>query len=165
MGTFIYNDLSNDLLYLISNLCEIYNYTDDNSIRVHGKNVNDIVSKIESVSKVMFNWFSENNLQANPDKSQFILFTNDVLCNAVNIDNIILHPLGVHIDRELNFNGYVTKICREAGRQLNALGRLVNVLSVDDKNILLECFNLSHFNFCPAVWHCRSLADIKNIEC
>ena len=69
MGTFIYNDLSNDLLYLISNLCEIYNYTDDNSIRVHGKIVNDIVSKIESVSKVMFNWFSENNLQANPGKS------------------------------------------------------------------------------------------------
>ena len=42
----------------------------------HAKNVNGIVSKIESVSKVMFNWFSENNLQANPDKSQFILFTN-----------------------------------------------------------------------------------------
>jgi len=53
----------------------------------------------------MFNWFSETNLQTNPDKSQFIPFTNDVLCNAVNIDNIILHPLGpvkplgVHIDR------------------------------------------------------------------
>jgi len=89
MGTSIYNVLSNDLLYLISNLCEIYNYADDNSICVDGKNVNDIVSKIKSISKVMFNWFSVNNLQTNPDKSQFILFTNDVLCNAVNIDNII----------------------------------------------------------------------------
>ena len=69
MGTFIYNVSANDLLHLISNLCEIYNYTDDNSICVHGKNVNDIVSKIESVSKVMFKWFIENNLQANPDKS------------------------------------------------------------------------------------------------
>jgi len=79
----------------------------DNSICVHGKNVNDIVSKIESVSKVMFNWFCENNLPANPDKSQFILFTNFVLYNAVNLDNIILHPLGsvkllgIHIDCNL----------------------------------------------------------------
>jgi len=58
MGTFMYNILSNDLLHLISNLCEIYNYADDNSICVHGKHFNYIVSKIESVSKVMFNWFS-----------------------------------------------------------------------------------------------------------
>ena len=48
METFIYNILSNNLLYLISNLCEIYNYVDDNSICVHAKNVNDMVSKIES---------------------------------------------------------------------------------------------------------------------
>jgi len=43
MGTFIYNVLSNDLLYLINNFCDIYNYADDNSICVHGKNVNDIL--------------------------------------------------------------------------------------------------------------------------
>jgi len=135
------------------------------------KNINDIVSKFESVSKVMFNWFSENNLQANPYKSQFILFTNDLLCNAVNIDTIILHPLGsvkllgVHVDRELNFNGHVTTICKKAGRQLNTLGRLANVLRVDDKNILFECFILSHFNFFSTVWHCCSLADIKKKKC
>ena len=41
-------------MYLIRNLCEIYSYADDNSISVHGKNVNDIVSKIVSVSKVTF---------------------------------------------------------------------------------------------------------------
>jgi len=91
------------------------------------QNISDIVSKIESVSKVMFS-FSENNLQANPDKNQFLLLTNDVLCNAVNIYNIILHPLrsvkglGVHIDSELIFNGHVNTICRQVGRQLHALG-------------------------------------------
>ena len=106
---------------MINNWCEIYSYADNNSKYVNDKNINDIVSKTESVSRVMFNWFSENNFEANPDKSQFILFTNDVLCNAVNIDNIILHPFGwvkrlsVHIDCELNFNVYLTTICRKAG--------------------------------------------------
>ena len=83
---------------------------------------------------------------------------------------IILHPLGsvqplgVHIDRELNFIGRITTICRKTGRQLNVLGCLANVLSVDDKNILFECFILLHFNFCRAVYHCCSLVDIKSFS-
>ena len=138
MGTFIYNILTNDMLYMINDLCEIYNYADDNSICFHGRNVNDIVTNIESVSNVMFTWFKENNLKANPDKCQFILFTKDVLQSTVNINNITLHSLasvkllGVHIDRELNFNCHVTEVCRRAGRQLNALGRLANVLDMKD---------------------------------
>ena len=73
-------------------------------------------------------------------------------------------PLGVHIDRELNFNSHVTMICRNAGRQLNALGCLANVLSIDDKNILIECFILSYFNFGPAVWHYFSTANMKKLS-
>ena len=57
----------------------------------------------------------------------------------------------VLIDRELNFNGNVTTICRKAGEQLNALGRPANVLSVDDKNILFERFILSHLLSCVAL--------------
>ena len=118
MGTFIYNILANDMLYMINDLCEIYNYADDISICFHGRNVNDIVTNIESVSNVMFTWFKENNLKANPDKCPFILFTKDVLQSTVNINNIALHSLasvkllGVHIDRELNFNCHVTEVQR-----------------------------------------------------
>ena len=101
----------------------------------------------------MFNWLSENNLLANRDIFQFIPFINDVLCNAVNMDNIILNPLGyiqllgiLHIGSELNFNGHdTTTICRKEGCQLIVLGRLANVLIIDDKNILFECFIISQF--------------------
>jgi hypothetical protein len=118
----------------------------------------------------MFNWFSGNNLQAIPNKSQFILYTNNILCKGINIYNIILHPLGsvkllvVCIDCELNYNDRVTTICRKAGRQLNTLGRLPNVQSIDDKNILIECFILSYFNFGPAVWHYFSTANMKKLS-
>ena len=67
------------MLYMINDLCEIYNYADDNAICFHSRNVNDIATNIESVSNVMSTWFKENNLKANPDKCQFILFTKDVL--------------------------------------------------------------------------------------
>ena len=48
--------------------------------------------------------------------------------------------LGVHVDGELNCNGHVTAICTKAGHQINNVGRLQNVLSVDDKNIRLTTF-------------------------
>ena len=170
MGPFIYNVLSNDLLYLMSESCEIYNYADDSTICVHGKSMSDIATNIETASKIMFNWFYENNLKPNPDKCQFILFSNDVLHTTVTIDNTVLHSLesvkllGVHIDRELNFNCHVSELCRRAGRQLSALGRLTNVLNERDKMVLFECFILSHFYYCPVVWQSCSLTDMKKIE-
>ena len=44
---------------------------------------------------------------------------------------------------------YVTTICTKTDRQLNDLGDLANVISVDDKNILFQCFIRSHFIFSP----------------
>ena len=72
--------------------------------------------------------------------------------------------LGVHIDRELNFNGHVTTICKIASRQLNALGRLANVLSVHDKAFYLSVSIYHIFHFFPAVYHCYSLADIQKLK-
>ena len=39
--------------------------------------------------------------------------------------------LGVNIDVELNFNHHIALLCNKAGRQINALSRLSNVLNVD----------------------------------
>ena len=91
MGTFIYNILTNDLLYIINDMCEIYYYADDNYICFHGRNVNNRVTDVEFVSNVMCTWFKENNLKANPEKCQFILFTKDFLQSTVNINNITSH--------------------------------------------------------------------------
>jgi len=73
------------------------------------------------------------------------------------VGNSILEPLesvkrlGIFIDRRLNFNVYISKICKKAGKQLRALGRLANILSIEDKYVLFECFILSNFNYCPVV--------------
>ena len=169
-GPFSYNLFSNDLLYLIDDLCDIYNYADDNTICVHGKVIDDVISQVENVSNILLDWFDANYLQANPDKFQFILLHKHKLEYNVNIRNVILPSedsvklLGVHIDYRLDFNKHISETCSKAGRQLSALGRLSNVLNVNEKLLLFECFILSHFNFCPAVWHCCSISDMKKIE-
>ena len=68
---------------------------------------------------------------------------------------------GVFVDRRLNFNVHIFETCRMAGKQLSALGRLANILSTEDKYVLFECFILSHFNYCPVVWHCCNISDMN----
>ena len=72
--------------------------------------------------------------------------------------------LGVNIDVELNFNHHIALLCNKAGRQINALSRLSNVLNVDTKMLILQSFILSHFMYCCIIWHFCSISDTKKIE-
>ena len=55
--------------------------------------------------------------------------------------------LGVTIDT----NSHITKIGREASRQLNALKRLGFYIPLDTRKILANSFIISNFNYCPLV--------------
>ncbi len=72
--------------------------------------------------------------------------------------------LGVDIDQSLSFKDHISRICKKAGRQLNALSRLSKILTVEAKLVLVKCFIVSHFKVCPTVWHFCSVADTKKIE-
>ena len=72
--------------------------------------------------------------------------------------------LGVNIDVELNFNDYIALLCNKAGRQINDLSRLLNVLKVDTKILISQSFILSHFMCCCIIWHFCSISDTKKIE-
>lgn len=73
-GPFSYNIFSNDLLLLMTILCDIYNYADDNTICCDGESYEVAYHKLTVVIKDMMKWFKENYLQANPTKFQYIVF-------------------------------------------------------------------------------------------
>ena len=50
------------------NLCDVFNYADDNTVGCIGDTMNDVKQKLESVSRIMFNWFDVNHMKANPSK-------------------------------------------------------------------------------------------------
>ena len=59
--------------------------------------------------------------------------------------------LWVHIDDKLNFNEHINKICKSAGNQLNALIRLKSFLGLKEKEVVVNSFIYSNFNYCPLV--------------
>ena len=72
--------------------------------------VDDVLNSLEKASLKLFDWFSNNQMQANPDKCH--LLTSATASIAIKIkDNEILNSeskklLGVTVDNKLKFNNH-----------------------------------------------------------
>ena len=93
-----------------------------------------------------------NKMIVNPNKFQTILLNNkrsdltntnfQVIKSASSVE-----LLGIQIDDKLNFNLHISKICKSAANQLNALISLNQFLSFHAKEVLINiatsytCFN------------------------
>ena len=72
--------------------------------------------------------------------------------------------LGIEIENQLKFDNHVSTLCRKAGSQLNAIGRLRKYIGFPEKKALIEAFVFSNFNYCPLVWHFTSMRSTNKIE-
>ena len=121
------------------------------------------------------NWLHNNKMVVNPDKFQAILLYKGRSDNT-NIEveigikkirsTLSVKLFGVHsyIDDKLNFNEQINKICKSAGNQLNALIRLKSFLGLKEKEVLVNSFIYSNFNYCPLVWMFSNKKLLDKIE-
>ena len=106
----------------------------------------------------------------NPDKFQAILLDktkSDHTNQRIVVDNentkaiSPVESLGVQIDDKLNFNLYISNICRSAANQLNALIRVNQFLGFKEKKILKDSYFMVNFKYCPLVWMFLSALLLK----
>ena len=109
----------------------------------------------------------------NPGKFQAIIIDKKKQCHTdkiIKIDNKLIKSspvvklLGVHIDDKLNFDFHISKICRSAANQLNALIRLKTFLNFEVKKVLINSYFYSNFNYCPLVWMFSSAKSVNKVE-
>ena len=149
-------------MFVIENLCQVYNYADDTTISCTGRTIDDVYARLNNVMDVMLAWFQNNYLQANPSKFQLIVFIQHKQLGSIELVNDIeLEPkehvnlLGVQVDEHLSFNGHIANICPSTYLQ---------VLNTAAKLLLFQTFILCHFNFCPVVWHFCNVTNMTKIE-
>ena len=71
-GPLLFSLFINDLVFLIQ--CSVLsNYADDNNLFVIGKNKEDIKSFLLLDFEIVNNWFCENFMILNPEKSHYIM--------------------------------------------------------------------------------------------
>ena len=59
--------------------------------------------------------------------------------------------LGVEIDSTLNFDLYVSSLCKKAGKKFSVLARLPNFMSLNKRRTLMKTFIESQFGYCPLI--------------
>lgn len=72
--------------------------------------------------------------------------------------------LGVTIDNRLTFDEHISKLCKKASMQLNAIQRLSKYIGPRELEVMLNSFIYSNFNYCPLVWHFSSNKSLEKIE-
>ena len=92
---------------------DLHNFADDNTIALTCKNLNDLLPTLEKKSESAVDWFRNNNMTANPDKSQAVIMNKR---REIQITHILktykneiqttksVKILGIEIDNQLSFN-------------------------------------------------------------
>ena len=170
LGPLLFNIYLNDLFFINikSDLC---NFTDDNTLYACDMSLKALVEKLESSAELSIRWFKDNYMKLNEAKCKLIISGNKhevVIANVGNgkimeSNNVTL--LGIHIDRELKLNNHVNQNYKKAGKKLNALMRVCNVLPFHKRRLLMKAFVESQFAFTPLVglFHSRELNTKINL--
>ena len=115
----IFNIFINDLFYAMDDVCNVYNYADDNTLLNTDHRIDSLVAKLENSAMVATYWFDINGMISNQSKFQAMVLNkypdqNNISLN-VNETNVPLTScvklLGVFIDYELTFSEHVNYIC------------------------------------------------------
>ena len=77
-------------------------------------------------------------------------------------ENVTL--LGLEVDRKLNFDELIFKLCNTSVGQLNALCRIGHLIGFEERKILINSFIYANFNYCLLAWHFSSKNSINKIE-
>jgi len=158
LGPTLFNVFMNDIFYTITD-CPLYNYADDNTVSYSCDSASELKITLEKYGNEMTDWFTRNGMSANPDKYQVIIFGHKEDCPTnitIKGNSIVSQPqvnlLGISIDSNLTFNMQIDDVCKKAGRQINAVMRLCNVLDTEVKVAIYKSFIQSNFNYCPVIW-------------
>ena len=134
------------------------NFSDDNTISAAENTVEKPISALEQDSQAAIDWFKINEIIVNPDKFQVIVVKKNSRKKdsyALNINNQTINSgnsvklLGIEIDNTRSFNKYISTLCKKASNQLNSIGRIQKYIGFKGKEVLLNSFVLSNFNYCP----------------
>jgi len=172
LGPVIFNIFINDMQNIFDKCC-LNNYADDNTLDTHASTVPELVDSLEKDSQKAINWFKSNHMIANPDKFKAIIITkngSDTSGIELKINDDIIHTqkevmlVGVTLDNKLSLAPHISTICKRAANQLNSIKRLNKHFDAETKKHFVRTYVLSHFNYCPLVWHFCGNGSIHKME-
>ena len=111
-----------------------------------GKDLNLLRRNLEMDFTILHQWFHQNHMLLNPGKCHYMIIGSRDLSHEIMLNNNKFTSsneeklLGIFLDSKLSFESHIGSLCRKAGQKINALARLKNCLTSDQRNLLLNSF-------------------------
>ena len=138
--------------------CNLCIYADDSTLYSTGKDLNRIRRNLEDDFMILNLWFHANHMTLNPGKCHYMVIGGRDLSHEIMLSNSKIISsneeklFGIFLDSKLIFQSYVGSLCRKASQEINALARLKNFLTSDQRNLLLlDTVTKSQFTYCPLI--------------
>ena len=167
LGPLLFNIFLCDLFLIMENI-DIASYADDNTPYTTGNSIEEVIQKLENAAKTLFQWFSDNQMKANPDKCHFLCNSNSEVSLTIETQKIknskFEKLLGIKLDSKLKFNSHMHDICQKAGQKLNAISRITPYMDFAKRRLLVNAFFYSQFNYCQLIWMCHNRANNNKIN-
>ena len=131
LGPLLFNIFINGLIVFIKKSL-VYNFANDNTVTAFEKDIT-LLKALQNEVEIAIQWFKDNFMIVNPGKFQAMVinrFGKMENKHEMYIENKKITSehsvklLGIEIDNQLNFDNHVSTLCKKAGYQLNAIGRL-----------------------------------------
>ena len=118
--------------------------------------------------RMLFDWFSNNYLKANPDKCHHLVNTTGNIRISVRNETISNSSnqklLGIRFNSNFRFDDHVASLCKQASQKLNALTRVAQYMNLAQRSSIIKAFICFQFGYCPLVWmfHNRKINNRVN---
>ena len=172
LGPILFNIFINDIFLTLGS--DLHNFSDDNTVTAVAETIQALINSLEIKTSKAIQWMENNDMIANPEKFKAIVLTKhdeQTVGSEFNFSGITNYSsaevdlLGVKLDTKLSFESHISKMCKKAAGQLNALKRLQgSVISYNTRKALAESFILSNFNYCPLVWYFSTQKQLQIME-
>ena len=137
-------------------------FADDTSISFSHKNIETLITQLNSELLKISRWFKSNKLSLNVSKTNYIYFKKTNVHEEINInieiDGLLLIEkqslkcLGVTIDSHLTWQEHISNVHTSISRNIGILYKLKNYLSERSLVILYNSLILSHILYCNILW-------------
>ena len=130
---------------------EICNYADDTTMFLCGYEIHNILETLERDANSLSDWFIDNYMKMNDDKSHLLMFGNKENTSITIRQSPLMESqneklLGITVDKKLSFQAHIDNVCKKAGQKLHDLARVSKYMNEQQLRITMTSFVTSQFS-------------------
>ena len=131
------------------------NIADDTTFYACDKDFRSLINRLEHDSFLAIEWFENNHMKLNQEKCHLLVsgYKHENIWARIGQTKIWKSRkqklLCAEIDSNLNFDLFVSSLCKKAGKKSSVLARLSNFMSLNQRRTLMKTFIESQFGYCP----------------